>query len=635
MESELARLRSSISLLQDLAKSLQEGGHVHSSEVLSITDTLPEIVSSLVQSDSSKDTSLLPKLGSALAAILSGRSPPVTRVPALSCLIDCLTFSNELIGIEKTKKRATSFAYEQFDHPNASVCHSCITWLSLLPSLLKPGPQGERFTLEWEQMVHSSLSSLQLALSTISPDLPPRLLSTDSPLPLSPLTLPSQLARRVESLFKLIVCLISRRSPARLLIPMESVLCTVTVATQLTSQDNQTSGPIAEVHSCAWRFLERVGGIIPSCLPPFSQPVAALFLRAMSTYKPGCALASMLQCLSTWFEVCQVGVSSSLLHQFLCFLKAHSTLRASSDPVPNRVKRRKTNSNLSEVQFLTGTDSVQLAIHCIGVCSSLVRNCVTEVSDTEYNGFMTHILSLLEDTSQLQTTCPTEPLIPAYISQLYSLVSDCILHSHPLTLSHTHNFIPHFKQGLSSPHAPTRQACRTGTLLIESISHPTLPPVKSAPNIPFVHTNAFTFPHTEPQEATSRSPLETVQTPHPITAPSSNSLGPLPPETSAFRQSVDGSNQNTHADSEDTSNALLNLETYNSVVNESIGCFIKSAIDFSDGDLLLSVSETERVRSATEAELNFDDIESSELSGMLNSFVEAEPDVVESTLFSL
>ena len=478
---ETDELRSSLELaissVQRIGRLLQEGQCVNSADLLSATESLPQTVRSLSAVGSSKAAALFPKLGSCLSSVLSAEAPAAVRLPALQCLIACLACANEVASIEKTKKRATDFAREHLDHRNASIRSSCVTWLSYFPALFRPAAEGERFCSQWRETMLSVLSSHQISLASLSDVSLPGGLSVGSPLPLPDPLDSSQTARRIDSLFHLSLSLLSHRSPVPIPIPIEAIVYTVTLATSHLHTELER-GPIREVQCSAWGFLDKLSGLLPSCLLPLAQPISALFAQSMASLSPLSVSLAMLRALSSWLEASRGGVLPLHLHQFLRFLVRHSSLRTASATEPRALSGRKRHRVSTESEFCTDRDAVLLGSQCLRTSASLMKNCVTEVSALEYDTFMSHLTLLIQDSAQLCTQFPSDPLLLQYSSLLHALLSDSLLCPHSLAPSQLPALIPHFTLGLHSPHAAIRQSCRAAVSLVETLTHPTLPPIR-------------------------------------------------------------------------------------------------------------------------------------------------------------
>ncbi|KAI6654667.1 hypothetical protein LOD99_1061 [Oopsacas minuta] len=500
MESEELHLKSSLSSLQNLSKLLVEGHCINSTELVSITDTLPEIVRIISNSGSSRDASLLAKIGSNLSTILSTETLATVRVHALQCLLACIKYSKEIVSADKTKRRVSNFAREHLDHNLEYIRICCISWLSYCPTLSKPGPEGEKFCYEWRQVMNYTLSSLQGCITSLSSVSVSSILSIESPLPLPALLDTSHTCRRIDSLFNLILSLLSQSSPYLVSIPIEAILyiTTLTISHLVTNQHTQ-------VICSAWVFLEKLCTVIPSCIIPLTQPISVLFVKSMNNSCNHSVSMCMLQCLSSWLEVSQTSVLPFHLHQFIGFLKTNSSLRlADNSPILRQKRSRDTN----EIEFNTDRDKLMLANQCLSASVSLVRNCIVEVSVSEYNEFMSHLVCLIPDTSLLQVVYPPDPLITMYTVLLYSFLSDSILYSHPMTSSYIPTLLPYFTEGMYSDHMSIRKVCRTAISLIESMVHPSFPPIK--PSVPSHNPDTCLYP----QLLGSSPPPPPLQSPH-------------------------------------------------------------------------------------------------------------------------
>ena len=596
----VSSLELAISSLQKIGKSLQDGQCVDSTEILSVTETLPHTVCRLSAVGTSKAVSLFPKLGSALSAILPTDSLAAVRLPALQCLVACRKYANEIVSIEKTKKRATSFAREHLDHINISVRSSCITWLSYFPALFKPGADGERFCSQWRETMGSTLSSLQICLTSLSHESLSGALSVESPLPLPDPLDSSQTARRVDSLFDLALSLLSQNSTHPVPIPVEAIVYIITLAVSRLHTDEER-GPIREVQCSAWRFLEKLSGLLPSCLLPLTQPISALFAQSMATLSPRSVSISMLRGLSSWLEGSGVSVLPTHLHQFLHFLEHHSSLRTDTSTGPLSGQKR----HRVSTEFSVDREAVLLANQCLATSASLIKNCVTEVSVQEYDTFMSHLTHLLRDYTQLQTQFPSDPLLPQYSALLYSLLSDSVLYSHPLS-SHAPALLPHFTLGLHAPHAPTRQACRTAISLIELMTHPTLPPIR--PRVSCYTSLPPTCPLQVPHGTGDRSPPTRTDTPPiPDSTPDTTDV----PAVNSFTEDRDTEYQPPEP-----------LCTERAVASPA--CHTASATGISDTPIETALPEE---RPAKHARMDSTDLGNESLSAILSTFVEEGPDV--------
>ena len=518
MDEELTSLRSSLSSLQNIHRLLVEEQCVDSNELLSMTETLPEIVRRHSISGYNKDATLLTNISSSLSAILTTKCLPSTRVHALQCLLHCSGYSNEIVSVDKTKKRATEFAKEHLGHSSEYTRYCCTTWLSNCPTLSKPGPGGERFCLSWREMMSYALSSLQGCVTSLSPEPLTDLLTVEYTPHVSYIENASHTARRVTSLFNLILSLLSHSSPSLVPIPMEAILhiLTLTITHLYTDQ-------YSEIQCSAWRFLDKLAGVVPSCLIPFTQSISVLFSRSINTHVKLSVSVCMLQSMSSWLEVSQTGVLPLHLHQFLDFLKTHSSLRPADNshvpslPLHKRSSQKRGRDRTAGVEYTTDTDSLLLANQCLSTAASLVRNSITEVSVVEYDSFMNYLVGLTSDSSTLKDTFPPDPLVLRHTSLLYSLLSDLIFYTHPMTSSHIPTLIPYFTQGLYSDHIPTRQVCRTAISMIESTLHPTLPPIKhpTPVSVPVSVANLTTdiILHTESPHQSSDRIIQAVSSP--------------------------------------------------------------------------------------------------------------------------
>ena len=664
MEEELTSLRPSLSSLQNIHRLLVEEQCIDSNELLSITETLPEMLRKHSISGYNKDTSLLTNIGSNLSAILTTKCLPSTKVHALQCLLHCSRYSNEIISVDKTKKRATDFAKEHLGHSSKHIRYCCTTWLSNCPTISKPGPGGENFCLSWREMMHYALSSLQVCVTSLSPE-PLTSLLTVEYTPLAPcIENASHTARRVTSLFNLILFLLSHSSPSMIPIPIEAILyiLTLTITHLYTDQ-------YSEIQCSGWRFLEKLTGVVPSCLIPFTQSISVLFSRSINKDSKLPVSVCILQSMSSWLEVSQTGVLPLHLHQFLDFLKTHSSLRPAdysqvpSLPLHKRSKQKRSRDSTAGVKFATDTDTLMLANQCLSTAASLVRNSITEVSVIEYDNFMNYLVGLASDSSLLKDTFPSDPLVLSYTSLLYSLLSDLIVCSHPMTSSHIPTLIPYFTQGLYSDHIPTRQVCRTTISMIESTLHPTLPPIKHPLPVSVSVSNITTdtpLQSESPHQSSDRIVRVVSSSPNECTLPHSPpelsertaKLVPSPPDTCLQPQS---SPRLIEMNIQETSSPSHNLIEYTesndpgmkpdtissqslSPINKSINCIeIERTVDLVGGPISPKVTSsrefediersTKRARLDTTDEI-LDIFKNQELSTILGTFVEAEPDSV-------
>ena len=508
MEGELTSLKSSLSSLQNIHRLLVDEQCVDFNELLTITENLPEILHKHSISGYYKDISLLTNIGSNLSAILTTNCIPSTKAHVLRCLLHCSRYSNETVSVDKTKKRATDFAKEHLSHSSEYIRYCCTTWLSNCPTLSKPGPGGEKFCLSWREMMSYAFSSLQGCVTSLSPEPLTGLLTVEYAPHIPCIENASHTSRRVTSLFNLILSLLSNSSPSLVPIPMEAILYILTLA--ITHLDADL---YSEIQCSGWRFLEKLAGVVPSCLIPFTQSISVLFSRSINTDSKLPVSVCMLQSMSSWLEVSQTGVLPLHLHQFLDFLKTHSSLRPAADnfhipslPLHKRSRLKRSRDSTTGVKFNTDTDTVTLANQCLSTASSLVRNSVTEVSAIEYDSFVNYLVGLTSDSSLLKATSPSDPLILKYTSLLYSLLSDLISYSHPMASSHIPTLLPYFTQGLYSDHIPIRQVCRTAISTIESTLHPTLPPIKHPIPVSVASLTTDIFLHSEsPQQFSDRT----------------------------------------------------------------------------------------------------------------------------------
>ena len=614
----VSSLELAISSLQRIGKLLQEGQTVNSTDLLSVTEPIPDIVRKLSGAGSGKAAALYPKLGSSLSAVLPADTPAADRLPALQCLLACLKEATEIASIEKTKKKASDFAREHLDHRNASIRSSCVTWLSYFPALFRSGSDGDKFSSQWRDTMLSALSSLQVSLASFSSGTLPGSLSMGPPILLPDPLDSNQLARRIDSLFSLSLSLLSRKSPILVPIPIEALVYIVALATSHLPTE-QERGPVREVQCSGWRFLEKLSGLLHSCLLPLSQPISALFTQSILNLPPRYVSVAMLQSLSSWLEVSRGGVLSAHLHQFLRFLSLHSSLRivpATEPPrAPSRHKRHRVNP---ESEFSTDRDVLLLANQCLSTSASLIKNCVTEVSVAEYDTFMSHLTLLLQDSSQLQTQFPSDPLIIQHSSLLHAVLSDSLLYPHPLSPPQAPVLLPHFTLGLSSPHAPTRQSCRAAVSLIEAMTHPTLPPIRPVSCYPSLPP---TCPLQSPRETGDWTPP-----PHIDTSPV--------PDSTADATKVSAVNSSLLLTTERDSNPYTESHSLNGTgtdrpVASPISTPVSATAIFYEDTVSRTAPSEERTAKVARVDSTELPVVSytEDLTSILSTFVEAGPDV--------